>query len=401
MRWWEAAAIMVAAFGALVATVSAVLSLVVARTVVTPPRRRIEEIEVLALDREIGVVTLSSTVDSRLPGEYSLFFSGESGSATVGPILSTSAVSVTRRLLSVSSGDLVVGVRGRFSGWFYRDPADLGVPFRNLFLETELGPAPAWIVPSGDGTSGGDALQYGAKWVIQVHGRAVRRQETLRAVTVFRAAGFTSLLVSYRNDGDAPASRDGRYALGDTEWRDVDVAVRYAIDHGARNIVLMGWSMGGATVLQELTRSAHAASVSGIVLDSPVIDWRDTVRFQSSLRRLPAIVSRGALAIMSTRWVSRLTGQAVPVDFARLDFVARAGELSVPVLILHSDDDGFVPIAASRALAAARPDIVTLEAFSIAAHAKLWNLDPLRWNTAIADWLASTALNDSMTSGHS
>jgi len=381
-----------------VGSVSAALSLIVARTLVTPPRRRTEDISVLAVNRAGGVVCLSATADSRLPGEYSFFFSGVTGSAKLGPIVSESAVSVTRTILEISSGDLVAGVRGRFSGWFYRDPVDLGVPFRDVFLETELGPAPAWLIPAGDGTPGETATESVASWVIQVHGRAVRRQETLRAVTVFREAGFTSLLVSYRNDGDAPASPDGRYALGDAEWRDVDVAVRYAIDNGARNIVLMGWSMGGATVLQELTRSSYSASVCGIILESPVIDWATALRFQTRIRRLPAVVSAGALAIIGTLWGSRLTGQGVPVDLARLDFVARAAELRVPVLILHSDDDGFVPITASRALATARPDIVTLEAFSLAAHTKLWNFDRIRWNTAISEWLQSAAVHESMTS---
>jgi hypothetical protein len=42
--------------------------------------------------------------------------------------------------------------------------------------------------------------------------REVRREETLRAVPGFRAAGYTSLLVSYRNIEDTPASLDaGRY----------------------------------------------------------------------------------------------------------------------------------------------------------------------------------------------
>ncbi|MCU1507048.1 MAG: alpha/beta fold hydrolase, partial [Microbacteriaceae bacterium] len=35
----------------------------------------------------------------------------------------------------------------------------------------------------------------------------------------------------------------------------------------------------------------------------------------------------------------------------------------------------------------ARPDIVTLEAFTVARHTKLWNYDPDRWNRAIDGWL--------------
>jgi pimeloyl-ACP methyl ester carboxylesterase len=94
------------------------------------------------------------------------------------------------------------------------------------------------------------------------------------------------------------------------------------------------------------------------------------------------------LAAISSRWGRAITGQAEPIDFGRLDFVQRASELRWPILVLHSDDDGFVPVTASRALAIARPDIVTFEAFTTARHTKLWNYDADRWNAAIADWLA-------------
>jgi pimeloyl-ACP methyl ester carboxylesterase len=76
------------------------------------------------------------------------------------------------------------------------------------------------------------------------------------------------------------------------------------------------------------------------------------------------------------------------VDLARLDLVARSGELSVPVLVMHSDDDGYVPAAASRELAARRPDLVTYVPFAPARHTKLWNYDPDKWNGAIRSWLA-------------
>jgi alpha-beta hydrolase superfamily lysophospholipase len=70
-----------------------------------------------------------------------------------------------------------------------------------------------------------------------------------------------------------------------------------------------------------------------------------------------------------------------------MNFVARASELDRPTLILHSDDDGFVPSTASRALAEARSDIVTLVPFATALHTKLWNYDEERWSTSIAGWL--------------
>lgn len=365
-----------------VATVAGV-TLLVARTVVTPPKRRPEDTRILSVDAAGDLVTLSSTAASRLPGEYSLFFADGAGHARVGDIVAETPDSIIRRLLGVDGGDLARARRGRFSGWFYTGPAELGFPFEDVEIETEFGPAPAWLVPADVPTT---------RWVIEVHGRAVRREETLRAVPVFRAAGYNSLLVSYRNDGDAPASLDGRYGLGDTEWHDVESAIRFAVDHGATDVVLMGWSMGGATVLQTVTRSELAGVVRGIVLDSPVIDWVTALRFQGELLGLPNPIRSGVIALLGMKWAGRLTGQHAPIDLPRLDFVGRSADLHLPILLMHSDDDGFIPATASLALAAARPDIVTYERFTVAGHTKLWNFDRDRWNDAIARWLATVPL---------
>jgi uncharacterized protein len=151
--------------------------------------------------------------------------------------------------------------------------------------------------------------------------------------------------------------------------------------------VLMGWSMGGAISLQVATRSANAGIIAGIVLESPVVDWVETINQQTDTLRLPRLVSTNAQRIISSPWGRVVTGQDVPIDLARLNFVARADELDVPILILLSADDGFVPVAPSRALALARPDIVTFDEFTVARHAKLWNYDPERFDRDIRDWL--------------
>jgi alpha-beta hydrolase superfamily lysophospholipase len=352
----------------------------VARTVLVPPRTREEDTEILAVDREAGTISFSRSADAVLDGCYSFWFSAASGHARIGRIVAETAGSVTRELLSVDFGDLASARRGRFNGWYYLYPSDLGVAYEDVEIATELGPAPAWLVPAPAGAEPG-------RWVIQVHGRAVLRAETIRAIPVFRDAGYTSLLISYRNDAEAPSSPDGRYALGDTEWRDVDAALRYAIDHGAVSVVLMGWSMGGATVLQALTRSPDSEVVAGLVLESPVVDWVSALDFQGRVKGLVRPLRSLVYAMIGADWGRPFTGQQTPVDLARLDFVRRADELGVPVLILHSDDDGYVPSDASRALAAARPDLVTLESFTVARHTKLWNREPERWTAAIAGWL--------------
>lgn len=392
------------------AVATAAVSVVVARKVLVPPSRRDDDVAIRSVDLDAGLIVLDATADSRLPGEYSFWFSRDSGHARLGEIVESTPTTVTRRILGVDRGDLPAARRGRFTGWFYLTPADLGVPFDEVAIATPLGDAPAWLIPPEGGTGdesppeggtgdesppeGGTGDESpprgdtGGRWAIHVHGRAVRRPETLRAVPVFREAGFTSLVVSYRNDGEAPRSDDFRYALGDREWLDVDAAMRYAVDAGATQIVLVGWSMGGATVLQALTRSAVGDRVSGVVLESPVVDWIAALDFQVRLRRLPVVVRSFVIVLFKSRWGRLLTGLAEPLDVDRLDFVTRASELDRPVLILHSDDDGFVPSTASRALAIARSDIVSYEAFQVARHTKLWNYDRARWEGAIRDWLA-------------
>jgi len=362
---------------ALGAIASAAVAVIFARTVLTPPTKRAQDVRIRAVDD--STVTLSATIDSMTPGRYGLWFSEDTGHARVGEIVSFTTDTVTRQLLQVDFGDLASATRGRLGSWFYLSPDELGLPYSDVAVPTDLGLAPAWLIPSAAATD---------RWVIQVHGRAVSRPETLRAVPVFHEAGYTSLLISYRNDGDAPRTSDYRYGLGDTEWRDVDAAMRYAIEHGARHLVLMGWSMGGATVLQALTRSSSADRVSGVILESPVVDWVTALDFQGKVNRLPAPLRWGVLQLLSHRWAGRLTGQSEPIDLRRLDLVARAGELDKPILLFHSEDDGYVPATASTALAQARPDIVRFEHFMTARHVRLWNYDAARWNSAITAWLS-------------
>ena len=166
----------------------------------------------------------------------------------------------------------------------------------------------------------------------------------------------------------------------------MDAAVAFALERGATDIVLMGWSMGGATVLQAATRRTHD-EVRALVLESPVIEWMAALNYQARLLRLPRGITAGVYALIGRPWGRIFTGLHSAIDLHRLDFLRRAGELSVPILLLHSDDDGYVPAAASRALAAARPDIVSFESFTTARHTRLWNYDRQRWEGAIRSWL--------------
>ena len=363
-----------------------VASIHMARRVVTPAAR-VPDTRILSLDTAAQTITLSRTPDTRLPGRYGLFTSGSSTYVKLGSVLSEDATSVKRKLLTHVGSDARLSPDAAFSGWYFDRPEQLHLPFTPELIGSVVGPCPAWLFPAGAGDT----------WVIQVHGRGTTRAECLRAVPLFHSLGITSLVVSYRNDGEAPRSRAGTYALGATEWRDVDAAVGFARRRGAQRIILMGWSMGGAIALQLELNSAHRDAIAGLILESPVVDWRVVLEYQARAMRVPPAVSGLAIGALRAEWATPITRAGSAIPFDRLDVVARAAELRHPVLILHSDDDGFVPSNASHDLVAARPDLVELQVFEVARHTKLWNYDQERWSDGIRDWLARHELGSDST----
>ncbi|WP_144872499.1 alpha/beta hydrolase [Microbacterium sp. 1.5R] len=369
----HAVALLVPAVAALGAA-AALLVLGVARRVVMPGRRP-SDTEIIAVDTGAQTIELVRTPDTELPGRYGLFTSGTAGYVKLGAVLSADAKTVRRKLLTKIEPGARLDRQAGFSGWYYSAPSELHLPWENVLIGSPAGPCPAWLFPASSST-----------WVIQVHGRGVTRAECLRAVPVLHAAGFPNLVVSYRNDGEAPRSRSGAYALGAAEWRDVDAAVSYALRHGAERVILMGWSMGGAVALQTAVSSGNRDRIAGLILESPVIDWRTVLRYQARELGIRAPLPDLAMGALSVPLTARLSGAEDAIPFDRLDMVARAEELAVPILILHSDDDGFVPADASHALHEARPDLVTMPPFSVARHTKLWNYDQVGWSDAITEW---------------
>ena len=354
--------------------------LATARRVVMPAVRR-NDTRIIAIDTGAQTIELARTPDTELPGRYGLFATGTYGYVKLGAVLSADRSTVRRKLLTQIEPGARVDGDAAFSGWYHVTPSELHLPWESVLIGSPAGPCPAWLFPAESST-----------WVIQVHGRGTIRSECLRAVPVMHAMGLPSLVVSYRNDGEAPRSRGGGYALGAAEWRDVDAAIGYALRRGAERIVLMGWSMGGAIALQTAVSSEHRDAIAGVILESPVVDWRTVLRFQARESGLREPLPGLAMGALGNSVLARLSGADEAIPFDRLDMVARASELAAPILILHSEDDGFVPADASHALAEARPDLVTMPEFRVARHTKIWNYDQDGWTAAITDWMTERGL---------
>lgn len=381
VRWTAFGAGIGAAASTAVVAAASGLGIYFARQVVTPARTRDANLEILAVtESEHGrQVILPANADTTGEGTYSLYFDGGDGHARIGAIRSyvPREGTVARDVEEVYSGDLAAARRGWWSGSIYPSPAAVGLPEEEVQIPVENGTAPAWLVR----TPGAQT------WAIMVHGRGARRTECLRAVRTAREAGLTSLLISYRNDGEAPYASDGRYGLGLTEWHDVEAAIRYALDHGARDVVLFGWSMGGAISLQAADRSPLRRYIRAMVLDGPVINWLDVLSHHAKVNRIPAQAGRLGQWLISNAAGRALTGLAAPLDLKSMDWVTRAEEIRIPTLILHSKDDDFVPYGPSAELAGKNPGVITFEPFTQAGHTKEYNVDPGRWERVVLGWL--------------
>jgi uncharacterized protein len=360
------------------------------RRVLTPDHVKPDDVVIHDVDlaADPPTVTLGRTDETLAPGRYGLWWGGRDGGrwpghARVGEVLHADADLVVRQLLAVDRGELTAGP-ARWNQYYLSGTPDeaLGLTYEDVELVTDVGPMPAWHVPAAPN-------RQANAWAVLVHGRGATREECLRAIPVAHRLGLDVLVPAYRNDVDAPADPSGRYHLGDSEWRDVEAAMLWAAERGARELVLMGWSMGGAIVLQAATRSWLADRVRAVVLDGPVVDWHAVLDHQSAVNHVPAQITRMGHTMMRHPLGRRLVGLRHPLDLRRLDWVSRAAELRIPVLVVHSDADEFVPNAASLALARARPDVVRVEPWSQGRHTKEWNTDPERWERVVGEFVAA------------
>ncbi len=384
LKWGAVGAAAAGTTAAVVVTATSALAAYFARRVVIPEKRRSDNVAILAVISQgpTSEVVLEATPDTIVDGHYGLYFNGGEAHAVIGRIVSyiPREGSVTRELMSVCGGELRSATSGSWSGNLHAHPAEMGLDAEDVILSLPGGPAPAWLMPAPDA---------GHTWAIMVHGRGATRNEGLRAVPTAHRLGMNVLLMSYRNDGEAPAASDGRYGLGVTEWADVEAAIDFAVAQGAKDVVLFGYSMGGAISLQAADLARNRKHVLALVLDGPVISWVNVLAHQAQLNRFPNFIGQYAQVMLTHPLGRRITGLAAPVNLKDMDWVARAVELRTPALILHSIDDDFVPYEPTAELARRNPEMVTFEPFSKARHTKEWNVDPQRWESAVETWLRS------------
>ncbi|MFM9367128.1 alpha/beta hydrolase [Streptomyces sp. Da 82-17] len=315
-------------------------------------------------------ITLTRSLAALRPGTYGL--DGDGCHAIVGPVLegqAEAADAVVRRLVRVTHGRLEPGAKVRLTPQVHiGNPRDaLGLEHADVDVPGELGGLPAWFVPGGRDT-----------WVITVHGLGTTREHPMVVMDLLHRLRLPVLDLAYRGDVGAPRQPDGLAHLGDSEWRDLDAAIRYAVRYGAERVVLHGWSTGATMALRAAAHSALRDRITGLVLDSPVLDWELTLRALAKARRTPPPLL--PLAVRAAQGRTGLSGD-------RITEAADAAALRIPTLLVHGPDDTLAPWRRSRELAARRPDLVTLYTVPDAPHAAMWNADPKGYEETLRRFL--------------
>ncbi len=193
-------------------------------------------------------------------------------------------------------------------------PRQIGLDFETVEFVTDDGvKLHAWFVPADQPR--GTLLFF--------HGNAGNISHRLDSLRIFHGLGLDTLILDYRGYGrsEGEPSEEGTY-------RDADAALRYLQEQrgvAAEDIIVFGRSLGAAI-------GAHLATryqVRALILESAF----------TSVPEMAATL----YPFLPARWLVRFS-------YATKDYV---GNLSCPVLVIHSRDDEIVPFKQGEALFAA------------------------------------------------
>lgn len=145
-------------------------------------------------------------------------------------------------------------------------------------------------------------------------------------------------------------------------------------------ILLSGISMGAATVLMTAERNLPD-NVLGIMADCPYDSPAGIISKVCKDRGFPSKV-----ILPFIRLSARIFGRFQLTETSAIDSVKRA---KIPILLIHGDDDRFVPCDMSRQIARYCASPVTLEIFPNAGHGLCYMTDPDRYEAVTYAFLKS------------
>ncbi len=221
-------------------------------------------------------------------------------------------------------------------------PVNAGLPYEDVTMRSTDGiPLSAWWAPAGDSD----------RAAVLVHGWGGDKadEHLLKTAPVYNRAGYGVLLLELRAHG---GSGGRRRTLGYREVRDVRGALAWLAGRGykSQNIVLHGWSMGGATVV----RAAPGTGVAAVVEEA---GYADLTRLLEGA--IPRIAGVPSLFVPGILLVGRLWPDFDPWAVKPQREAAELAKEGIPLFVIHSTGDGVIPHEHAEMFAVAYPDAET------------------------------------------
>lgn len=186
-------------------------------------------------------------------------------------------------------------------------------------------------------------------------------KESHKIVTMSRgltAKGFLVLRYDFAGVGESSGCFGKMTYTG--QARDLEAAVRYMKGLGVRALGIIGSSMGGSAAL--LYTGYHAGVSALAVLAAPA-DPKAIVGQWFTAGEVQAWRKKGYLV-----YHGRKIYQSFLEDIDRIDILRAAGNLSCPLLVLHGEQDGVVPVGQAHALYRSATGTKALRIFPDADH---------------------------------
>ena len=190
--------------------------------------------------------------------------------------------------------------------------------------------------------------------------------------------GYNVLMPEQRGTGE---SEGHTITFGMKEHKDCVSWAEYAVHRFGPDvkICLIGISMGGTSVLMSCTEDLPE-QVKGIAadcpFDSPVeiiknVAWKDM--------HMPPFIAGPAVGMAAVLYGHFRLGGLTASD--------GAAAAKVPILLIHGEEDRFVPEYMSKNIEAANPSMVTRVTFPGAGHGISYLVDEERYKKITADFL--------------
>lgn len=221
-------------------------------------------------------------------------------------------------------------------------------------------------------------VRDGAPLEILLHGyRSCAFRDCSGGHALSRKMGFNALVIDQRAHGE---SEDVTITFGIRERRDCLRWIEYAASRFGDQtpILLSGLSMGAATVLMTAGLDLPE-NVVGIIADSPYSAPLAIIEKVCQDLHYPVALCRPFI-----RLGARIYGGFSLDECNAKEAVSHA---RVPILLIHGEDDRFVPCDMSRQIAACCASPVTVHTFPGAGHGLSYMVDPLRYERIVYDFL--------------